>query len=167
MVLKIGLKVGKILEKNNIKVVYTRKNDRTILGSNEKQDLKKRVQISNESNANVFVSIHCNRYKDSSVKGIELWCNEPNSKDEELAKKILDKLYNLKYTVKRSIKNRNTSSLYVLKNNKATSVLVEIGYLSNKDDAKFITSNEGQNKCANAIAEAILDFKEGTTKSSN
>ncbi|WP_234123890.1 N-acetylmuramoyl-L-alanine amidase family protein [Clostridium hydrogenum] len=159
VVLKVGLRVGEILEKNNIKVIYTRKDNTTILGSNVLADLQKRVQISNDSKANVFLSIHCNDYKNHSVRGIELWCNDPNTKSEELAKKIQDQLYQLKYTVKRHIKYRSNSSLYVLKHNNAqAAALVEIGYLSNREDCKFISSEDGQAKCAEAIAKAILEF---------
>lgn len=157
--LKVGLKVGQALEKNKIKVVYTRKDDKTNLGSNELENLQKRVQISNDSKANVFVSIHCNDYDNSSVRGIELWCNEPNTKDEELAKKIQSELCALNYSPRRNIKYRSNRGIYVLKNNKAISTLVELGYISNPQDCKFITSEDGQAKCADAIAKAILDFK--------
>jgi len=162
--LKVGLMVGQALEKNKIKVVYTRKDDTTVLGANELQDVQKRLQISDDNKANVFVSIHCNDFKNSSVRGIELWCNDPNTKDEELAKKIESGLCTLNYAPKRSIKYKSNSSIYVLKNNKAVSTLVEIGYLSNPDDCKFITSDSGQAQCANAIANAILDFKKGNAK---
>ncbi|GFZ29706.1 hypothetical protein CSC2_02320 [Clostridium zeae] len=164
VVLKVGLKVGQILENNNIKVVYTRKDDETILGSDDKEDLRKRVQIAHDNKADVFVSIHCNSYKDASIKGIELWCDEPNTKDELLAKYIQDELYKLKYTEKRNMKYQSNSPLYVLKNNDAISTLVEIGYLTNKDDSTFITSKNGQAKCAEAIAKAILSFKESIKK---
>ncbi|MBK1810590.1 N-acetylmuramoyl-L-alanine amidase [Clostridium sp. YIM B02505] len=164
VVLKVGLKVGQILENNNIKVVYTRKDDKTILGSDDREDLKKRVQISHDNKADLFVSIHCNSYKDTSIKGIELWCNEPNTKAELLAKDIQEELYKLKYTEKRNIKYQSNSLLYVLKNNDAISALVEIGYLSNKEDSKFITSKDGQAKCAEAIAKAILTFKDNIKK---
>lgn len=164
VVLNVALKVGQILEKNNIKVVYTRKDDETILGSDDKEDLKKRVQISHDNKADVFVSIHCNSYKDTSIKGIELWCDEPNTKDELMAKNIQDELYKLKYTEKRNMKYQSNSPLYVLKNNDAIAALVEIGYLTNKDDSKFITSKDGQAKCAEAIAKAILSFKESIKK---
>lgn len=157
--LKVGLKVGQILEKNNIKVVYTRKDDKTVLGKTEKKDLAKRLQISETNNADIYVSIHCNFYKDPSIQGIELWCNDPKSKSEKLAQDILNGLSQLKYTQSRGVKNKNTSSLYVLKHNKAIAALVEIGYLSNKNDCAFITSDSGQIKCAEAIAKAIINFK--------
>lgn len=162
--LNVGLKVGQALENNGIKVVYTRKDDATNLGSGELQNLQKRVQISNDSKANVFVSIHCNDFDNSSVRGIELWCNDPNTKDEELAKKIESGLLALNYSPKRNMKYRSNRGIYVLKNNKAISTLVELGYISNPDDCKFLTSDSGQAQCANAIANAIIDFKKGNAK---
>lgn len=159
IVLKLGLEVGRILEKSGVKVIYTRKDDKTILGGNEREDLKKRVKISNDNNADLFVSLHCNRCDKPDVRGIEIWCNDPNTKSESLAVKIRDELYKLNYTVKRDIKYKADSSLYVLRNTKATAALVEVGYLSNESDKRYISSSIGQLKCAEAIAKAILDSK--------
>ncbi len=47
----------------------------------------------------------------------------------------------------------------MLKLNKPLSVLVELGFLSNKSDEEFITSEEGQEEIAQAIAEGILKYK--------
>ncbi|MCD2345541.1 MULTISPECIES: N-acetylmuramoyl-L-alanine amidase family protein [Clostridium] len=162
--LKVGLKVGQALEKSNIKVVYTRKDDKTVLGKSEIQDLQKRVQISSNNKADVFVSIHCNDFVNQSIRGIELWCNYPNTRDEELAKDIENELCQLKYTKERKVKYKSNRGIYVLKNNKAISTLVELGYLSNKDDCSFLSSDSGQAKCAEAIAKAILKFKKDVRK---
>lgn len=56
IVLAIALKVGALLEKNrDIKVIYTRKDD-TFIG------LKERGEIAHKSDANIFVSIHCDAF---------------------------------------------------------------------------------------------------------
>jgi len=53
--LKLGLKLGEILEKNmpDVKVVYTRKTDVTI-------GLKERAKVANDNHADLFISIHAN-----------------------------------------------------------------------------------------------------------
>lgn len=62
--LKIVLEIGRELEKNpNIKVVYTRKSDVFV-------DLFVRGKIANESNADLFVSVHCNAHN-SPAHGTE------------------------------------------------------------------------------------------------
>ncbi|MCW4470266.1 N-acetylmuramoyl-L-alanine amidase [Flavobacterium sp. MFBS3-15] len=53
IVLNVALKVGKILEKEGVQVVYTRKSDVFV-------ELDERHEIANRSNADVFVSLHCN-----------------------------------------------------------------------------------------------------------
>ena len=62
--LSISLELGRILNENmpEIKVVYTRKND-TFLS------LFKRSEIANKANADLFLSIHCDAFHNSSVNG--------------------------------------------------------------------------------------------------
>lgn len=65
--LAVALKVGKILESYpNVDVIYTRKKDEFIT-------LKERAKIANRANANLFVSIHCNANKKSTVNGSETY----------------------------------------------------------------------------------------------
>lgn len=157
--LKVALKVGSLLEKNNIKVVYTRKSDTVSWPSNVKEDLKERVKISNEAKADIFVSIHANGNTNTSYKGLEAWCEAPNTEGEKLARSIQKELANSNYTTDRGIKYETEGSLAIFKLNNATSTLVEQGFLSNSSDAKFITSESGQDKIAQAIVKGILNYK--------
>jgi N-acetylmuramoyl-L-alanine amidase len=38
--------------------------------------------------------------------------------------------------------------------------LIEIGYLSNSEDEKLLSSKEGQTNIANAIADALKKYKQ-------
>jgi len=53
--LSIALKLGKKLENNGVKVVYTRKSDVFV-------NLFERANIANRSNAQLFISIHCDSH---------------------------------------------------------------------------------------------------------
>jgi N-acetylmuramoyl-L-alanine amidase len=66
--LAIALKTGEYIEKYipGVEVVYTRKTDVFV-------ELYKRAKIANDSKANVFISIHCNASKTSSVIGTETY----------------------------------------------------------------------------------------------
>ncbi|WP_051823954.1 N-acetylmuramoyl-L-alanine amidase family protein [Clostridium sulfidigenes] len=156
--IKVALEVGKILEENQINVVYTRTSDEVPWPSNESDDLLKRIDISNSKNADVFVSIHCNSFEDSSVKGVESWCRFPNSEGESLAKNIQNKLASVNYTTDRRIKYESDSEIKVIRLNNAVSTLVELGYLTNDSDTEFLLSTQGQAKCAKAIADGILEY---------
>jgi len=156
--IKVALEVGKILDQNQINVVYTRTSDEVPWPSNESDDLLKRIDISNSKNADVFVSIHCNFFEDSSVKGVESWCRFPNSEGEYLAKNIQNKLASVNYTTDRRIKYESDSEIRVIRLNNAVSTLVELGYLTNDSDTEFLLSTQGQAKCAKAIADGILEY---------
>ncbi len=156
--IKVALEIGKILEENQINVVYTRTSDEVPWPSNESDDLLKRIDISNWKNADVFVSIHCNSFEDSSVKGVESWCRFPSSEGESLAKNIQNKLASVNYTTDRRIKYESDSEIKVIRLNNAVSTLVELGYLTNDSDTEFLLSTQGQAKCAKAIADGILEY---------
>ncbi|HDZ41975.1 MAG TPA: N-acetylmuramoyl-L-alanine amidase [Bacteroidetes bacterium] len=64
--LAIALKTGKYIEEllNGVKVIYTRKGDEFV-------ELYKRAEIANKAKADLFISIHCNGFRDSRIKGSE------------------------------------------------------------------------------------------------
>jgi N-acetylmuramoyl-L-alanine amidase len=66
--LKIALLLGNYIEKNlpNVKVIYTRKDDRYL-------DLNQRAEIANKSKADVFVCIHANSAPRAEVHGTETY----------------------------------------------------------------------------------------------
>jgi len=80
IVLSVGLKLGKLLEKNNdIRVLYTRKTD--VLPS-----LMDRTDLANSNNADLFVSIHCNSSNkaNGTSYGTETFVQGPDQNDENL-----------------------------------------------------------------------------------
>lgn len=70
--LAVALKLGVLIEKElpNAKVVYTRKTD-TALGQSLNEDLSARANIANKAEGDLFISIHANAAKNTSVKGAE------------------------------------------------------------------------------------------------
>ena len=80
--LKIVLEVGKKLEENkDIKVIYTRKNDKFVT-------LRGRAKIANDAGADLFVSVHCNAHN-SAAHGTETFVLglHANQRNFEIAKK--------------------------------------------------------------------------------
>ncbi|NQZ77597.1 MAG: N-acetylmuramoyl-L-alanine amidase [Ekhidna sp.] len=84
--LKVAMKVGEYVEKNipDVEVIYTRKDDRFI-------DLKKRSEIANEHDADLFVSIHANSLPKSTsvqrkkaIKGSEVYVMGAQNTDRAL-----------------------------------------------------------------------------------
>lgn len=158
--LKVAKELKKILEKQNIEVVLTRDSDNVTWSSILKEDLQARCDISNEEKADVFVSLHCNSEQNRNTsRGVETWCRFKNTDSEKLAESIQEEISSINWTKDRGLKYESDGELYVLKNTEAASVLVEMGFLSNKKDAEYITSKKGQEECAKAIAAGIINYK--------
>ncbi|CDM69049.1 putative N-acetylmuramoyl-L-alanine amidase [Clostridium bornimense] len=158
--LKVALKLGKMLEKEDVKVIYTRKSDNLSWTGDEIEDLKERVNISNRAKSDVFISIHCNGGEDETYNGIETWCRYPNTDGAKLAELVQAKLNALNYSPGRGIKYESDGELAVLKNNNAAAILVEIGFLTNSDDLEYLKSSIGQENIAAAIADSVMEYKQ-------
>lgn len=98
IVLKIALAVGELLDADkNIEVIYTREDDTFI-------ELHERGTIAQNSNANLFISIHCDAFGNANVHGagtFVLGLHE-NDRNFEIAKKensviLLEDNYKEKY----------------------------------------------------------------------
>jgi N-acetylmuramoyl-L-alanine amidase len=81
--LEVALRTGKYIKQNlpDVKVIYTRSTDEFI-------ELHRRAAIANDANADVFISIHCNSAKSTSVYGAETFImgDHKNEANLEVAK---------------------------------------------------------------------------------
>ena len=192
--LKISLSLGRLLENNGVNVIYTRKKDVFV-------DLFKRANIANQSDAQLFISIHCdshtsnafgtgtfvlgargNRqnleiakrensvillekdYKQNynydpnspeSVIGLSLLQEENLDQSLQLASLIQNNLVNKLNRHNRHVKMDN---FQVLRETIMPSVLIELGFLTNKKEGRFLNSKTGQLAMAKNIANSIISF---------
>lgn len=161
--LAVSLKLGNMLEKEgNFKVIYTRTTDNMDWIETANDSLKERIKISKICNADIFVSIHCNYSSDSNeILGVETWYNPSDDSSLTLSKYLQQALIDLDYTTNRGVKSYVPGEeLAVLELNTTTSSLVELGFLTNSSDEKFLSSDAGQTKCANALFEAIVEYRD-------
>ena len=163
IVLDISLNLGKQLEEEGIKVVYTRTNDSLPWLDTANDSLKERIKISKVLKADLFISIHCNSdYTNQKVKGIETWykANDDNSKN--LASTIQNELINLNYSEDRKIKTYESkdTALAVLELNSGIPALIELGFISNTSDERYLKSDKGQESIATSIKKSLLTYIE-------
>ena len=160
IVLAIGLKLGKLLEDNDIKVVYTRATDSLPWIDTANDSLKERLQISRISNADLFLSIHCNSSNNNTdSKGVETWYNPIKPESKYFSSLLQNELAYLDYTFNRGLKTYvENEELAVLELNDTVASLVELGFISNPNDENFLISEEGQNQCAQALFTAIVNY---------
>lgn len=145
--LAIAKKVGKKLQEKGYNVKYTRTKDVYF-------SLGERCRMSNNWDADIFVSIHLNAATNKSASGIETWrYGSVGSQTKKLADNVQTELIAATGWKDRGVKTSNT--LYVLKHTKASAVLVECGFLSNDKEAKKLFTEKYQEKLASAIANGV------------
>lgn len=91
-----------------------------------------------------------------SVIGISILQEEHLDQSIELAGRVQDFFSKVSSFRNRGVKQ---AGFLVLRQITMPRVLVEMGFISNKEEGEFINSDEGQDKLASAIAGAIIDYK--------
>lgn len=159
IVLDITLQLKELLEQEGVQVVSTRDSDMAF-SSNTVSDLASRVAISNQNNTALFLSVHLNYYDSGSVSGFETWVNSDDQQAVQFANMIQDNLANIGYSKNRGIKDEKESPLYVIRNNQATSALVELGFITSDSDLNYLISKEGSHTIAQALKMSIISYLE-------
>lgn len=126
--------------------------------------LTTRVSKCNGYNPDLFVSIHHNA---GGGTGVEVyWHSQGTSEDKKIAGIVAPKL-----AASTGMKNRGVKqAAFTILTCKATAILVEGGFMDTKADYDIITSNEGQQQYAVAVAESIIEYlslKKKATTSTN
>lgn len=143
---------------SGIKAYYTRLTDKTISKA-------ARTKLANSLKADLFISIHCNssEYGDSAPYGIEVLYSKRkphNSKlsNKKLAEILLENVAGKVNNKKRGVIRRE--GLYIMHHSNVPASIVEVGYMSNKSDLKYIVTKNGQKKMAEGIYNGILEALE-------
>lgn len=156
--LEICLKLQKVLESEGAIIYLTRYGDYDLSNnsySRKKSDLNNRAKIINESGADMYISIHLNSITSSTWSGAQVFYDDVNKKNIEIAKLFQEQLkQDLKTT--RQIKEIST----MLMNRKIIipGILIEVGFLSNHNDRYLLKQNEYQYKICNSIREALIKY---------
>lgn len=156
--LDISKRMGELLENLGIKVIYTRDKDTDV-------SLDERVNIANNLNAALYISIHNNYMPDDAgYKGTEtLYCppvNEDENKmdGKKLASIVQKKLVSNLKTVDNGIIYR--PNLVVLRKTKMPAVIAEIAYMSNSSDREKLSNKDFRQNAAKALSEAVVEALE-------
>lgn len=145
--LSVTLKVGNILTNHGVNVGYSRTTDVFV-------ELQDRATMANNFGADVFVSIHTNAAENINAKGVETFSYPGSVKGSRLAQVIQDSVLDDKlYTINRGTK---TANFAVLRLTNMPAALVEMGFITNGEDANILKNR--QNELAIAIAKGVLKF---------
>ncbi len=157
--LKISLKLAKLLEENGAIVYMTRYDDYNLANINsyniKRSDLNNRIKIINESNCDMFLSIHLNAYTSSTWYGAQTFYTNNNKNNIVLAE-IIQKNFKKKLNTNRNIKNINNRYLY--DNLDKLGVLLEVGFITNVNERNLLIQDNYQYKISYIILESIIEY---------
>ncbi|MCR8539942.1 MAG: N-acetylmuramoyl-L-alanine amidase [Prochlorococcus marinus CUG1439] len=150
VVLEVSKIVEKLLSEKGVKVRLTRKNEVDL-------DLPPRVSFANNTDADIFVSIHANasRGKRRDINGLETFYFR-GWRGRLLAKRIQKQI--LRVSPGSPDRGVKQGRFYVIKNTRMPAVLVEIGFLTGRLDARRLEKPSHRKRIAYAIAKGILEY---------
>jgi N-acetylmuramoyl-L-alanine amidase len=146
--LQITGKLAAALRSKGIDVTVTRRGDHYV-------ELEDRAAIGNRRKADLFVSIHGDSVPDPSVRGFTLYIAENASRASYAAARAIERAMATTGQKSRGIRR---AEYRVLVQAQGPAVLIETGYLSNRQDAALLQNSRFQSRLAAAIASGIADF---------
>ena len=158
----INLAITKYLEMelsaSGASVILTRDGDYDLsypkANYRKKSDFDNRIKLINNSNANMYISIHLNYLSNASYSGAQVFYNNDENKQiAEVIQNVLNKELNNDRTIKK-IPNKT----YMYDKLKVPGVLIECGFLSNANERTKLVTPAYQKKLAYLIKEAIITY---------
>jgi N-acetylmuramoyl-L-alanine amidase len=148
--LAIATAVAADLRQQGVNVVLTRSSDIFV-------SLDERVAVSNSCQAKLFVSIHCDSSFHTSAKGFSVliphrFSGKPSAAADAISRSLASA------SIPRHAIGRKARKLEVLNENHSPSVLVEVGFLSNPQEAANLATRAYQEKLAATIAGGITQY---------
>lgn len=156
----ISKKLKALFESAGFAVVMTRSTPQGLYGAMSKgfksRDLAERVRITNSSRADMFISVHINKFGDSSRRGAQVFYKIDDSRSKKLASYLQNSFNNMEEA------SRNCSILsgdyYVLNGSSVPAVICECGFISNPQDEALLVTDEYQEKIAYAIFRGAVNY---------
>lgn len=159
--LNVVLELRDYLQEAGALVILTREKDQDLAGKDldgysrrKTADLKKRAEIINESDADLFLSVHLNAIGSSRWRGAQTFYHPSIEESERVAKFIQAELIRNLENTDRSAKA--IQEVYLLKAAKIPGALVEVGFLSNPSERQLLEQESYQRKLAASIYEGLL-----------
>lgn len=156
----IVLSIAKAIVRLNVNAksdfeIYLTRNKDTLIS------LSDRTRLARNLKADLFISLHCNQSENPKARGVEVYVNAKGG--DFLNESIL-----LAYALQKQMKNKlgfesrgvKLGDFQVLRETTKyyRSVLVELGFLSNWDEAFYLTKKESLYAIALVILQAIIKF---------
>jgi len=159
-VLAIGLELERMLKQLGGRVVMTRRTDKELTGpgSSDAEELGARVAVAERACADMFISIHNNAYeKNPGVSGAMTFFNS-GDESGRLASRLLEGIVGETGLAPVGVE---WAGFYVLRHSRVPATLVEIGFMTNRQDEKALSSSAFRSRAARGLLVGIVEYLGG------
>ena len=152
--LAIARDLRELLSAGGATVIMTRTSDQDVAtdGSSDIDELQARVDIANQANADLFVSIHTDAFAEHGTGTTTYFC--PGSNDD-LARFVQA---NMVSQLNLYDRGSQPSDFYVLKNTNMPAILTEAAFISNPKEEKLLINRDFNKKVAMGIYNGIKQY---------
>lgn len=159
--LQIAQKLKAYLEASDVTVVMTRDGDYGLYEENaankKTSDMKGRCDLINQTSPVLTVSIHQNSYHEEPINGGQVFYYKKSEAGKRLAE-ILQKRFDFVLGENNRRSAKANDNYYLLLHVRSPIVIVECGFLSNKNEAALLNTPEYQDRLAWTIHMGILEY---------
>ena len=163
--LDIALKLEKILKFYGFNVIMTRTQDVMTcddgldsLRKRKISDIHNRFELMRKNPDAIFISVHQNKFEDSSQHGTQVFYSGNDERSKELAEAIQTSVTLTLQRKNGRVVKKSGSGIYLLYHAKIPAVLVECGFISNSDEVKKLKDESYRMKLAILIADGLLKY---------
>ncbi|MGI6624135.1 MAG: N-acetylmuramoyl-L-alanine amidase [Limnochordia bacterium] len=160
--LAISQELEYLLKRAAVYVVMVRRGDYDLADSSEvnllnrkRQDLSRRVQIAEQAQADLYISIHANYFPSPIWSGAQTFYFEGSGQGEHLAKTLQTELVR---NLGPNHRLARPGDFRVLRDTSMPAAMVEVGFLSNPREAALLSQTSYQKQVAAAIFSGILRY---------
>lgn len=163
--LEIAKKLQEALEDEGFLIIMTREDENNIANADKQKtlkemkasDLSNRVDIANNSEADIMISIHMNKFEGGSSWGWQTFYSKNSEEGKKLAELVQKSIQkNIDRINKRTA--LSIDGIKIVDKTNIPVIIVECGFLSNAEDLKFLQTDEYQDKIVSGIVDGVKEF---------
>lgn len=152
--LEVARLTQELLIAAGIEALLTRNSD-SRLDSTQRGDLLARIKVAEQAEVDILISIHCNAFHMSSVRGPSTFYQQGSIEGLALATQIQASLIaEMGYGRQKP----HADDHLITRASAMPAVIVELGYLTNPDDEKLLADTTFHRRIAQAIVAGILSY---------
>ena len=163
--LEIAEKLRDALEDEGFLVIMTREDENNIADTDKQKslremkssDLNNRVNIANNSGADIMISIHMNKFEGGSSWGWQTFYSKNSDEGKRLATLVQSSIQKNIDRVNKRVA-LSIEGIKIVDKTNIPVIIVECGFLSNTEDLRLLQTEEYQNKIVIGIIDGVKEF---------